>query len=82
MYVLGFFLALFLVFNLPKTTYAKAYVYKPDDTQPYYILDRGFTGHQHLDAFNLVDMKGRVYDCSCRQLVKRAKRVIILILIL
>ncbi len=62
MYVLGFFLALFLVFNLPKTTYAKAYVYKPDDTQPYYILDRGFTGHQHLDAFNLVDMKGRVYD--------------------
>ncbi len=23
---------------------------------------RGFTGHEHLDAFGLVDMKGRVYD--------------------
>ncbi len=53
---------LFLVCDIPKTTYAKAYVYKPDDTQPHYILDRGFTGHQHLDAFNLIDMKVRVYD--------------------
>jgi RHS repeat-associated protein len=27
-----------------------------------YLFDRGFTGHEHLDAFNLVNMNGRVYD--------------------
>jgi RHS repeat-associated protein len=25
-------------------------------------LNRGFTGHEHLDAFGLIDMNGRVYD--------------------
>ncbi len=27
-----------------------------------YLFDRGFTGHQHLDAFGLINMNGRVYD--------------------
>jgi RHS repeat-associated protein len=26
------------------------------------ITNRGFTGHEHLDKFNLIDMNGRVYD--------------------
>ncbi|MEA3505870.1 MAG: FG-GAP-like repeat-containing protein, partial [Bacteroidota bacterium] len=26
------------------------------------IFDRGFTGHEHLDAFGLINMNGRVYD--------------------
>lgn len=26
------------------------------------LLDRGFTGHEHLDMFNLINMNGRVYD--------------------
>lgn len=25
-------------------------------------FDRGFTGHEHLDEFNLINMNGRVYD--------------------
>lgn len=27
-----------------------------------YLFDCGFTGHEHLDAFNLINMNGRVYD--------------------
>lgn len=27
-----------------------------------YLFDRGFTGHEHLDNFSLVNMNGRVYD--------------------
>ncbi len=27
-----------------------------------HIFDRGFTGHQHLDQFRLINMNGRVYD--------------------
>ena len=30
--------------------------------QPDFIIDRGFTGHVHLDIFNLINMNGRVYD--------------------
>ncbi|MBQ8957297.1 MAG: hypothetical protein IJ057_02140 [Bacteroidales bacterium] len=26
------------------------------------MFDRGFTGHEHLNAFNLINMNGRVYD--------------------
>jgi RHS repeat-associated protein len=26
------------------------------------LFDRGFTGHEHLDAFGLINMNGRVYD--------------------
>jgi RHS repeat-associated protein len=29
---------------------------------PEYILDRGYTGHEHLDDFNLINMNGRMYD--------------------
>ena len=27
-----------------------------------FIFDRGYTGHEHLDAFGLINMNGRVYD--------------------
>ncbi len=27
-----------------------------------YITNRGFTGHEHIDAFGLINMNGRVYD--------------------
>ena len=27
-----------------------------------FFIDRGFTGHEHYDKFNLIDMNGRVYD--------------------
>jgi len=27
-----------------------------------YILDRGYTGHEHLDQFGLINMNGRMYD--------------------
>ena len=27
-----------------------------------FITDRGFTGHEHLDMFGLINMNGRVYD--------------------
>ncbi len=26
------------------------------------ITDRGFTGHEHMDAFKLINMNGRIYD--------------------
>ena len=26
------------------------------------LFDRGYTGHQHLDAFTLINMNGRVFD--------------------
>jgi RHS repeat-associated protein len=27
-----------------------------------FLFDRGFTGHEHLDQFDLINMNGRVYD--------------------
>jgi len=27
-----------------------------------HLFDRGFTGHEHLDAFDLINMNGRTYD--------------------
>ncbi|WP_461633111.1 RHS repeat domain-containing protein [Labilibaculum euxinus] len=35
-----------------------------NDSRTSFILDRGFTGHEHLDHFNLINMNGRVYDAS------------------
>jgi RHS repeat-associated protein len=31
-------------------------------TKPTFLLDRGYTGHEHLDDFNLINMNGRIYD--------------------
>lgn len=31
-------------------------------TDPEPLFDRGFTGHEHLYAFNLINMNGRMYD--------------------
>ncbi len=36
--------------------------YTSDDTFHGPMFDRGFTGHEHLTAFGLVNMNGRVYD--------------------
>ena len=33
-----------------------------DNIPANYITSRGFTGHEHLDTFNLINMNGRVYD--------------------
>jgi RHS repeat-associated protein len=27
-----------------------------------FLIDRGFTGHEHLDKFGLINMNGRIYD--------------------
>ncbi|MGV8091906.1 MAG: RHS repeat-associated core domain-containing protein [Mangrovibacterium sp.] len=32
------------------------------DSEPALFADRGFTGHEHLSWFNLVNMNGRLYD--------------------
>src|ERR1035437_767929 len=32
------------------------------DTRTKWIIKRGYTGHEHLDAFGIINMNGRVYD--------------------
>lgn len=32
------------------------------NTEPAYLLDRGYTMHEHWDNFSLINMNGRVYD--------------------
>ena len=32
------------------------------DTRTGFITTRGYTGHEHLDMFNIINMNGRVYD--------------------
>jgi len=32
------------------------------DTRTSFLLNRGFTMHEHLDAFGIINMNGRVYD--------------------
>jgi len=32
------------------------------DTHVSFITNRGYTGHEHLDAFGIINMNGRVYD--------------------
>jgi len=32
------------------------------DSRTSWITNRGYTGHEHLDAFNIINMNGRVYD--------------------
>ncbi|MCL2312663.1 MAG: RHS repeat-associated core domain-containing protein, partial [Firmicutes bacterium] len=34
---------------------------KPD-TRTSWVLNRGFTGHEHIDQFGIINMNGRVYD--------------------
>jgi len=34
------------------------------DTRPGFITNRGYTGHEHIDAFGIINMNGRVYDPS------------------
>ena len=36
--------------------------YTDFNVAPSNYLNRGFTGHEHLNAFGLIDMNGRVYD--------------------
>jgi RHS repeat-associated protein len=32
------------------------------DTRTKWLTNRGYTGHEHLDAFGIINMNGRVYD--------------------
>lgn len=32
------------------------------DTRMKWLVNRGYTGHEHLDAFGIINMNGRVYD--------------------
>lgn len=32
------------------------------DNRTTWIVNRSYTGHEHLDAFNIINMNGRVYD--------------------
>ncbi|MBU1718437.1 MAG: hypothetical protein KKA07_05135 [Bacteroidetes bacterium] len=36
--------------------------YYAPGTEPFCIFDRGFTGHEHIDEFALINMNGRMYD--------------------
>jgi hypothetical protein len=59
--------------SLPDGTVAERYAYDPwgkrrnpdnwsqDDTRTAFILNRGYTMHEHLPEFNLINMNGRVY---------------------
>jgi RHS repeat-associated protein len=59
---------------LPNGTVAERYAYDPwgkrrnpvnwtqTDTRTAFILNRGYTMHEHLTEFNLINMNGRVYD--------------------
>ncbi len=32
------------------------------DTRTHWLTNRGYTGHEHIDAFGIINMNGRVYD--------------------
>jgi RHS repeat-associated protein len=36
--------------------------YTSDDTYAQTMFDRGYTGHEHLSSFGLINMNGRMYD--------------------
>ncbi len=38
------------------------YTWKPLAPNTTHILDRGYTMHEHLDGFDLINMNGRIYD--------------------
>jgi len=41
----------------------KTWAYLPDANKPWTgLIDRGYTGHEHIDAFGLINMNGRMYD--------------------
>ncbi|MBU1721079.1 MAG: VCBS repeat-containing protein, partial [Bacteroidetes bacterium] len=40
----------------------QTWAYYPPNSQISTIFDRGFTGHEHLDAFEIINMNGRMYD--------------------
>jgi RHS repeat-associated protein len=36
--------------------------WKQNDTRTSWITNRGYTGHEHIDQFGIINMNGRVYD--------------------
>jgi RHS repeat-associated protein len=36
--------------------------WKEKDNRASWLINRGYTGHEHLDAFGIINMNGRVYD--------------------
>jgi RHS repeat-associated protein len=63
-----------IALSLPSGTVVERYAYDPwgkrrnptnwtqTDTRTAFILNRGYTMHEHLPEFNLINMNGRVYD--------------------
>ena len=37
-------------------------IYKSENEMPVLLLDRGYTGHEHLAAFGLINMNARMYN--------------------
>ena len=37
-------------------------IFTVKDSRISFIVNRGYTGHEHLDAFGIINMNGRVYD--------------------
>ena len=38
------------------------YNWQLSDNRTSWLISRGYTGHEHLDAFGIINMNGRVYD--------------------
>jgi RHS repeat-associated protein len=63
-----------IALSLPNGTVRERYAYDPwgnrrnpenwteRDTRTAFLLNRGYTMHEHLDDFKLINMNGRVYD--------------------
>jgi RHS repeat-associated protein len=63
-----------IALSLPNTSVAERYAYDPwgkrrnptnwtqNETRTAFVLNRGYTMHEHLPEFNLINMNGRVYD--------------------
>ena len=45
------------------------------DTTSDVFTSRGFTGHEHIDEFNLINMNGRVYDPTIGQFLSPDKYI-------
>ena len=45
----------------------KASDWTQKDDLSHLIINRGYTGHEHIDAFGIINMNGRVYDPSTAQ---------------
>ena len=47
-----------------------------DDNVTSTLFDRGFTGHEHLPQFELINMNGRVYDQFLARFLDRCSQIV------